>query len=194
MIAAVTGRPEVLSDQVIIHTASGVGYGVHAGGHLLTQLSSLTETTLYIFTFVKEDRLELYGFKAIVERQLFETVLDVSGVGPKTALALIDAGADRLVESVQQADLSFFTSIPRVGKKLGQKIIIELTSKLGSLKQLSLGPLSQQKQDVIDALTNLGYSPELAQRTVTDLDLENLPLATAIKVAVKHASQQHTQS
>jgi holliday junction DNA helicase RuvA len=194
MIAALTGRPEVLTDQVIIHTSSGVGYGVHAGGRLLLHLSTQVETTLYVHTFVKEDRLELYGFKTVAERHLFETVLDVSGVGPKTALTLIDAGSDRLVESVQQADLSFFTSIPRVGKKLGQKIIIELTSKLGSLKQLSLGPLSQQKQDVTDALINLGYSPELAHQTVTDLDLEELPLATAIKVAVKHASQQHTKS
>lgn len=194
MIAAVTGRPEVLTDQVIIHTVSGVGYGVHAGGRLLTYLSTQAETTLYIHTFVKEDRLELYGFRSIIERHLFEIVLDVSGVGPKTALALIDAGADRLVDSVQQADLSFFTSIPRVGKKLGQKIIIELTSKLGSLKQLSLGPLSQQKQDVADALTNLGYSTELAQRVVGELDLEELPLATAIKVAVKHASQYQPKS
>ena len=189
MIAFITGRPEVLVDQVIVHTVSGVGYGLNVGSHLAAKLSTLTATSLYVYTHVKEDRLELYGFATLEEKRLFTIVLDVSGVGPKTALTLIDAGADRLITSVQQADLSFFTSIPRVGKKLGQKIIIELTSKLGSLKQLDLGPVSQQKQDVIDALINLGFTAEIANNTVTQIPVDELPLATAIKLAVKHASK-----
>ncbi len=189
MIAFITGRSEVLSDQVIIHTASGVGYGVTVGSRLAAKLSTQLDSSLYIHTFVKEDRLELYGFATIEEKRLFTTVLDVSGVGPKTAIALIDAGADRLITSVQQADLSFFTSVPRVGKKLGQKIIIELTSKLGSLKQLDLGPVSPQKQDVIDALTNLGFTPELAADAVSQIPVDELPLGAAIKAAVKIAGK-----
>lgn len=192
MIAFLTGKPEILADELIIHTNSGVGYGVHVGNKLLARSAHQETISLYIYTYVKEDRLELYGFSSPEEKKLFVTVLDVSGVGPKTAVTLIDAGAEKLITSVQQADLSFFTAIPRVGKKLAQKIIIELTSKLGSLKQLELGPVSVQAQDVIAALTNLGFSQEIAENAVHHVPVDELPLSAAIKAAVKYASQTNS--
>lgn len=192
MIAFLTGKPEVLADELIVHTASGVGYEVHVGSKLLAHSAHQEIITLYIYTYVKEDRLELYGFSSLEEKKLFVTVLDVSGVGPKTAVTLIDAGAEKLITSVQQADLSFFTAIPRVGKKLAQKIIIELTSKLGSLKQLELGPVSVQAQDVIAALTNLGFSQEIAENAVHHVPVDELPLSAAIKATVKYASQTNS--
>jgi holliday junction DNA helicase RuvA len=192
MIAFLTGKPEIVADELLVHTTGGVGYGVHVGNKLLARCANQETVTLYVYTYVKEDRLELYGFSSPEEKKLFVTVLDVSGVGPKTAVTLIDAGAEKLIASVQQADLGFFTAIPRVGKKLAQKIIIELTSKLGSLKQLELGPVSAQAQDVIAALTNLGFSQEIAENAAHHVPVDELPLSAAIKTAVKYASQTNS--
>ena len=143
MIAYLTGSPIFQAQQVVVVTG-GVGYLVHVGNTLLSQLSSqqAEQVSLHIYTHVKEDRLELYGFDRLENLELFKLLIAISGVGPKTAQNLVDAGSERLIEAVRQAQTSFFTSVPRVGKKLAQKIIIELKSKLGSLQELNLSTLS----------------------------------------------------
>jgi Holliday junction DNA helicase RuvA len=188
MLALITGQPQLLSDRLIVITG-GLGYGVFVGQKLLAQAVHASTITLYLHTYVREDRLELYGFTSVTELQLFEQVLSVSGVGPKMALALVDAGANQLVSAVQEADLSFFTSVPRVGKKLGQKIVIELKSKLGGLVDLDLGPLSSKQQDVLAALTSLGFSDAVGHSVLKQVDVENLPLDEAVKAALKLTTQ-----
>lgn len=184
MIALLTGQPQRLADRLII-LINGVGYAVFVGPRLLAEATTQNNLTLYIHTYVKEDRLELYGLKTAAELQLFEQVLSVSGVGPKMAIALVDAGASQLVSAIQQAELSFFTAVPRVGKKLGQKIIIELKSKLGGLVDLNLGPISGKQADVLAALESLGFSDTVSQAVLKEIDVENLPLGQAVKAALK---------
>jgi len=184
MLALITGQPQLLNDRLIVITG-GLGYGVFVGPRLMAQIAHATSVTLYLHTYVREDRLELYGFNSASELQLFEQVLGVSGVGPKMAVALVDAGASQLVSAVQQADLGFFTSVPRVGKKLGQKIIIELKSKLGGLVDLNLGPVSQKQADVLAALTSLGFADNIGQTVLREIDVESLPLDQAVKAALK---------
>lgn len=188
MIALLTGQPQRLADRLIL-LVNGVGYAVFVGQHLLAEAIIQETLTLYIHTYVKEDRLELYGFKTPAELQLFEQVLSVSGVGPKMAIALIDAGASQLIEAIQQAELSFFTAVPRVGKKLGQKIIIELKSKLGGLRELDLGPVSGKQADVVETLQALGFSDQAIHSAVRQLDIENLTLEAAVKAGIKLCSQ-----
>jgi holliday junction DNA helicase RuvA len=118
---------------------------------------------------------------------LFQLVLTVSGVGPKTALAIVNGGVEKLISAVQEANLSFFTAVPRVGKKLAQKIIIELKSKLGGLKELNLATLSPKRQDVYDALLGLGFDDQSINFALEKIDIESLDLAVAIKQALKIA-------
>lgn len=186
MIGYLTGTPLLQAQQLIIMTG-GVGYLVHVGNTLLSQLSQQLDqqVSLHIYTHVKEDRLELYGFTRLEDLELFKLLIAVSGVGPKTAQNLTDAGSDRLVEAVRQAQTSFFTSVPRVGKKLAQKIIIELKSKLGSLQELNLSTLSPKAQDVMDALLGLGFEEQVIQQSMSTLDIENIDLQVAIKTIIK---------
>ena len=163
---------------------NGVGYRVQVGSGLLASLQNDQELELFIYTHVKEDALELYGFKNEKDLVLFELVLGVSGVGPKIALAIVDAGAERLVRAVQNAEVAFFKSIPRVGKKLAQKIIIELGSKLGGLKDLDLGPLSEKEQDVLEGLKNLGFDEDYAYQVLQNID-ESQSVEAMLKEAVK---------
>ncbi|MBD3279707.1 MAG: Holliday junction branch migration protein RuvA [Candidatus Pacebacteria bacterium] len=184
MISYLKGKPLVQKDQLIILTG-GVGYGVQVNEQLLTQAQDQDSLELYIYTHVKEDQLSLYGFAHVQELQLFKLLIGVSGIGPKTALSLVEAGSKQLIQAVQQAKVSFFTPIPRVGKKLAQKIIIELKPKLGSLKELNLKPLTAKEQDLIDALEGLGFAPEQTQAMIEELDLTELELPQAIKKLLK---------
>jgi len=162
----------------------GVGYGVIAGVQTLADVADQTEATLHIYTHVREDALELFGFLKPEDKEMFHLLLSVSGVGPKTAMGISDLGADKIVNAVQTADVSLFSLAPRVGKKLAQKIIIELKSKLGSLQELNLGPTSAAEQDVVDALKALGFSDseihQALQQVTLDPELSVSALVTQV--------------
>ncbi|NMA29496.1 MAG: Holliday junction branch migration protein RuvA [Candidatus Pacebacteria bacterium] len=191
MIAYLEGQV-VVKDHYLIIICGGVGYQVHAPSKFLQSAASSEvageELEAHIYTHVKEDKLELYGFEQEKELALFQLVLTVSGVGPKTALGIVNGGAEKLVSAVQEANLSFFTAVPRVGKKLAQKIVIELKSKLGGLKELNLATLSPKKQDVYDALLGLGFDDYSINFALEKIDIDSLDLAVAIKQALKIAS------
>lgn len=139
------------------------------------------EVELFIYTHVREDILELYGFNSTEEKRLFLLLLDVSGVGPRTALAITERSPQEIISAVQQADSKFFSSIPRVGKKVAQKIIIDLKSKLGSLKELDLGPTTSQEQEIVTALASLGFAEEDVLDQLRTEDFSAVTLEESIK-------------
>ena len=187
MISFLSGKPFLFGEKLIINV-NGVGYGVMVGPKLLAKSLNADEIDIFVFTHVKEDKLDLYGFETRQELQLFEMVLSVSGIGPKIALSLVDAGPEKLIESVQQANVSFFSSIPRVGKKLAQKAIIELKSKLGDMRDLDLKPMSSKAQDILNALINLGFSETDAEIALESIDLDTMTVESAIKQALKNVT------
>jgi holliday junction DNA helicase RuvA len=186
MIGYLKGTPKYSDIGLLIVTSDGVGYEV-----LVTQTTAsslVTEPTaeLYVHTHVKEDALELFGFRSVEERALFKQLIGISGVGPRTGLGLIELSPSRVISAVQNADVGILSSVPRVGKKLAQKIIIELKSKLGSLQELNLGPKSGKEQDVYDALLALGFSENVVTKAFTQLDFtSDLDTPELIKQALK---------
>ena len=186
MIAYLKGIPTI-SGQILIIDVNGVGYGVKVTPHLLNSfgLQKNTPVELYIYTHVKEEKLELYGFESPKEKDMFELVLGVSGVGPSIALNLVTAGPHQLIEAVQNAQVSFFSAVPRVGKKLAQKIIIDLKSKLGSLRELELGGVTDPKQkEVVEALLALGFEEQKVYQSLHQLDLDK-DISQVVKDAIK---------
>lgn len=190
MIALLTGQPQLNGDTLIM-VVNGVGYGVQVNNSTLQKASLLKEMTLNIYTHVREDRIELYGFGTREEQTIFELLIDVSGVGPKTALSITEKGSQALVQAVQQADVRFFTKVPRVGKKSAQKIIIELKSKLGGLKDLDLSPLSSKEQEVSEALQTLGFSEDDIEATIKELNIEELALEAAVQKAIQFMGKRN---
>lgn len=190
MIAYLIGKPLVQTSELILLTG-GVGYGVKVTNQVLMQASSTVandptkELALHIYTHVKEDALELYGFATLNDKELFKLLIGVSGVGPATALAILNKGSQQIIAAIQNADVSFFTSVKRVGKKAGQKIIIELKSKLGGIKDLDLTPLSQAQSDMFEALTSMGFAETHITETIQTLNLDELPLEKALQLAIK---------
>ncbi len=188
MIAYLKGQAIHQLDSLIV-VCQGVGYGVKVPDRVHQLVGEDGQIELFIHTHVREDALELYGFASREEQSLFELLLDVSGVGPKTAVQILNFSSAEIVNAVQQADTSFFSKVPRVGKKLAQKIIIELRSKLGALRELDLQPLSPQHQEVKEALLQLGFAELQIDRVIPQLELESKTTSAGLKEALAHLTQ-----
>lgn len=184
MISFLQGKP-LLTGSTLTVIVNGVGYEVHCAPSLLAKVAPQPEVSLFIYTHVREEQLALYGFESLQERALFLLVLGVSGVGPATAINIVGAGSSAVINAVQQAQVSFFSSLPRIGKKLAQKIIIELGSKLGEMKQLELGPQSLLAQDLTETLVGMGFNESLVIETLQKIEVEELGLEKALNAALK---------
>jgi len=172
MIRLLTGTPVSLAEDVVILDVHGVGYEVWMPAKQRVLVLGQSEATLHIYTHVREDALQLFGFLDAMERRMFELLLGVSGVGPKSALAVMDKGAEAVILAIQQSDVGFFQGVPRLGKKTAQKIILELQSKVGSLLDFTLAPQNQLTQDVRDALLNMGYNEAAIESVLSQLQPE----------------------
>jgi Holliday junction DNA helicase RuvA len=178
------GKP-IISGNSLTLLVNGVGYEVHCSPALLHKVSQLDQISLHIYTHVREEQLALYGFETVQDKTLFLLVLGVSGVGPATALNIVGAGSSAVINAVQQAQVSFFSSLPRIGKKLAQKIIIELGSKLGEMKKLELGPHSGLAHDLTETLVGMGFNETAVIETLQELDIDQLGLEKALNKALK---------
>lgn len=185
MIRLLTGQPITFQDDALVVDVQGVGYEVWLPTKQL-QIARQQETvTLHVYTYVREEAFQLYGFLDALERRMFELLLGVSGVGPKSALAVMDKGAEAVVEAIQQSDVAFFQSVPRLGKKTAQKIILELQSKVGSLQEFTLAPQNQLTQDVRAALVTMGYNESAIESILPQLQ-SDWDVAYALKWSLQN--------
>lgn len=169
----------------IVLDVHGVGYAVSVPPHLLSRLTKEAKQTLYVHTHVADDALDLYGFPSEEELFLFKLLLTVSGIGPRTALNVVDQGVTRVSKAVASSDVDFFTMIPRLGRKNAQKIIIELKSKLGSTKELDLTGYSDgETKQLVDALIGMGFARNEVVEIVRKLD-SNKTIEEKIRQALK---------
>lgn len=182
MIGALNGTVAALDEDVALIDVNGVGYEVHVHGRLMQRLGVGEAAQLSIETLVREDFIRLYGFETSAERQCFRLLQGVQGVGAKHALSILDVlrPAD-LYDAVAAEDATAVARAHGVGKKIAQRIVTELQSKLGSLAEPASGaafasaariaaaPPSQEAgaaADAVSALSNLGYDGIEARRAV----------------------------
>lgn len=159
MIGQLKGTLIDISPTSIILDIHNVGYEIFVTDTWKTNAVIGSIYTLRIATVVKQDAIELYGFSTHQEKYLFSLLLAVPGIGPKTALAIVSHGVEQIQSAITTANVDFFSTIPRIGKKNAQKIIIELKSKLGSIEDLDLSHSENGKtKEVSDALISMGFS------------------------------------
>jgi len=171
MIDRITGQVVALGQHQVVIMVGGVGLRVHTPPTVRDILDGVGQTvTLYTHLQVREDDLTLYGFPTPEERALFETLLTISGVGPRTALAVIGTlTVEHVHNAVAREDPDILTRVPGVGKKLAQKLIFELKDKLVIEPLPGVSALSELDTDVLAALTALGYSVVEAQAALQSI-------------------------
>jgi Holliday junction DNA helicase RuvA len=172
VIAHLSGRLLSKSPQEAVLDVHGVGYRVFIPVSTFYRLGDEgTPVSLLIHTHVREDALSLFGFESLGERALFERLIDVAGIGPKLALNILSGiEAPDLLEALRNGDIPRLTRIPGVGKKTGERLVLELKDKLPSLGAAIRPPSAAAppplKEDLLSALANLGYSRGEAEKGV----------------------------
>ncbi|MBZ5537177.1 MAG: Holliday junction branch migration protein RuvA [Acidobacteriia bacterium] len=178
MIAHLTGK--ILSKQPnqVILDVGGVGYDVTIPLSTFYELpDDSTPISLNIYTHVREETIALFGFLTPPEKQVFEKLISVSGIGPKLGIAILSGmSVNELVPSIQHGNVVRLTHIPGVGKKTAERLVLELRDKLSTLAPAGGAPrpewpahVNQIKEDAVSALMNLGYSAVLSEKAVREV-------------------------
>lgn len=170
MIASIQGMVASIQRDHVIVQVNGLGYQVYAPFSTLERIKG-DEVFLYTILIVREDSLTLYGFLTEQERDLFETLISVNGVGPRLALSILGSlSLDNLRNAVISDRAEILTRVPGIGKKTAQKILFELKDRLAvGLEAMPNVPFDDVNTDVIDALVALGYSIVEAQTAIQAL-------------------------
>jgi Holliday junction DNA helicase RuvA len=184
-------------DRIEIRTAGGVGYEIHIPLSVFEKLPAVGETlSLHTHLVIREDGWQLFGFGSVYERDVFRRILLAKGVGPGLALGMISTlTADRLVRAIREKDVSLLQTVPRVGRKKAEQIILDLAEKLEELatedEMATLGSFQgTEAEDAARALVSLGYTAVDSEKAVRQA-LESAPkgssTAELIRFALSHA-------
>ena len=157
-------------NQAIVETA-GIGYDVTISVPTFSDLPTVgAEVALHIHTHVREDLIALYGFLRSAEKQLFEKLINVSGIGPKLAITILSGmAADEMVGAIRSNDVARLTRIPGIGKKTAERMVLELRDRLpeaAPTAALAVPAMSATEEDVLSALVNLGYQRSAAEKAL----------------------------
>jgi Holliday junction DNA helicase RuvA len=183
LIARLRGTVVARTGTGLVLDVGGVGYLVAATPRVPARIGE--ETTVETYLHVREDALQLYGFASTEERELFELLLGVSGVGPKVALAIVSGSpAPELRRAIVREDTARFEAIPGIGRKTAQRVVLELKEKLAvpAVAGTAGGSLVAR-----DALVELGWSLVDAERALADVD-DSLPVEEQLRAALKKAA------
>ena len=184
MIGSIKGKVIYIAEKYIIVETSGVGYKISVSPDMLSKIGKKdADIFLFIHTHIREDILDLYGFQNREDLEFFEMLINVSGIGPKGALAILGvASIETLRKAIATGDTAYLTKISGIGKKTAEKIIIELRDKIGEEKS---GTSLQGELDAMEALKSLGYSQNEAREALKKVSAEldtNKKIREALKI------------
>ncbi len=195
MIGSLRGRLIFKQAPQIVVECQGVGYEVETPMSTFLDLPA-TGQELFIYThhLVREDAQTLYGFTSERERELFQALLKISGVGAKMGLAILSAmGVADFQRCIEYEDAGMLVKIPGVGKKTAERLIIEMRDKVAKLPSAAgrarVAVDASPRSEAVDALISLGYKPKEVNKLIGDMDVENCSAEDIIRLALKHAAK-----
>ena len=189
MISRLRGKAVAWDADGLVLDVNGVGYRLFATPAAAKKADGADEVVLETHLHVREDAMQLFGFADADERELFEQLLSVSGVGPKVALAIVSGySPGELRRAIVREDDALFQSIPGIGKKTAQRVVLELKEKIAPLAAVEASHLGAGDGHIVarDALVELGYSAAEAEQRLAAID-PDLPPAERVREALRAA-------
>ncbi len=188
MIAYLKGKIITKNNNYIILETNGIGYQIFVGENFSANLKLGDISEIYTHHRVREDVSDLYGFNSLEELELFELLLSVSGVGPKSALAVISlATPTDIIEAIIRGDANLLTKVSGIGKKTAERLVLELKSKVARISgsNISIGNTYSGTSDELDALISLGYSVGEAREALNQVEPAITSSGGRVKAALK---------
>jgi len=195
MISYLEGKIKYINQKnICLLTNSGVGYEVQIDKNQIERLNLGQDISLHIYTHIKEDAFDLYGFLERSEKIMFEQLTSISGIGPRSALQILTLSrAQVLYENVVKNNVAYLTQISGIGKKIAEKIVLELRDKLPKIA-FEFTDVNHEKNninmsenmDVFEALKSMGYTPKEAKDAIEGLTDNTMTLEQKIKFALKN--------
>ena len=188
MIATLEGMLESRGNDSVVINVGGIGFRVYVPSSTLNQLGAVNgKVSLYTHLHVREDNVSLYGFASSEELALFKSLISVSGIGCRLALAVLAAfSPEQLIMAITSGDIDLLSQAPGMGKKMASRLVVELKGKLEKEWEEVALPLAPESGDVISALTSLGYSVTEATRAVSKIPgSEGLSLEEKVRMALQ---------
>ena len=185
MLYYVSGPVAVLEPGLAVIDCGGVGYGCRVTAYTAAQLKLNQPAKLYITESIREDAFDLYGFSSKEEQHCYELLTSVNGVGPKAAMAILSAGPQNFTLAVMTGDEKLLTAAQGIGKKIAQRIILELKDKMGSTAEIdfSSGP-------AVAAVPSANNNAAMANAALQELGYSPSEIATALKGADPNATTE----
>lgn len=206
MIDFIEGQVAYVETDAVVIASNGTGYRIFTGNPFRYREGETQAVRVYTHHYVREDAMHLYGFATRGERDLFRKLLDVSGIGPKGALAMVSAGTpEQIIGAVAHEDIDFLTRFPGIGKKTAQRIILDLKDKLKKMPTFTtatrvegmpdaaeqenlFGAFAEPKEEAIEALAALGYSQAEIQKVMKKMEKDGADLGSTDQI-IKRALQ-----
>lgn len=192
MIAYLEGKIIYVTEKFLIINTGNVGYKVSATPETIAAYPEGSDAALFIYTAVRENSIDLFGFLNPEELSFFELLLDVSGIGPRSALGIIGlAPIDTIKRAIATGDVGYLNKVSGIGKKTAEKIIIELRDKLQNYKETSGTPSALREEgDILEALKSLGYSQNEARDSLkqvpASIEGTNARIKEALRILSGH--------
>ncbi len=193
MISFIRGKIISKQNTYIILETNNIGYQVYIGANFAQDLKLGQEVETFIHHRVREEASDLYGFPSLDDLELFELLLTVSGVGPKSALGVLNiASSDDIKEAIIRGDAGLLTKVAGIGKKTAERLVLELKNKVVRLESSTEMSTSSSlaSGDEIDALMNLGYSLSEARQALQEVSDKISDSGERIKIALRKMAKK----
>lgn len=188
MISRLTGSIAHIDLKYIVLDVNGVGYKVATTADIMSKIGKEEkQITLWTYLAVRENAMDLYGFLSLAELNFFELLITISGIGPKTALGILNVASVHAIETaVQTGDTSHLTKVSGIGKKMAEKIVMELKDKVATVAHTPESEKAMRGDaDALEALKSLGYSQNEARDALKKVSKETTKTSDKVKEALK---------
>lgn len=184
MISHINGKVIHRNDKFLVIDVGGVGYKIFGTGELISMTKEGQEVSVWTYLAVRENAMDLYGFKNKEESDFFELLITVSGIGPKTALNILNLAAiSSLRKAIATGETAHLTKVSGIGKKMADKIVLELKGKLIASEETTHG--IKEEVDALEALKSLGYSHKEARDALKEIDPDIKETGAKVKATLK---------
>ncbi|OGH58681.1 MAG: Holliday junction DNA helicase RuvA [Candidatus Magasanikbacteria bacterium RIFCSPHIGHO2_01_FULL_33_34] len=192
MISYIKGKIQAVGkDNVVVETASGIGYEIYLSKILASKYFAGQNVEFFTYLKVSENAMDLYGFEDISQKEFFEILLSVSGVGPKSAMNILNLGSmEDIKGAIAREDVKYLTAVQGMGQKTAERLVVELKNKIGKLE--NIGELTSDNKaltDVIDGLTAMGYGKEEIKAVVNGLNTADKNAEELLKIVLRQLSK-----